>query len=315
MFYFKFICLTVAVYLGSTVASDRCCPVDDPFSHKLRIMTDLQHLQPVASMEDPLSYITYITRKTDIFQIVALEKGTLIQHFQRIRKLQCLKCTKIKGFFTDDLQSFRKIDMIQRLAAIERPVFDLCDSLRQNQRSQRLTAEKGVLSNHLQTVFSVEFHRSQLQILRKQILWKHIHRGWKYSTSHRGTVSERSRSDLGHIHWERKLLQRVAAAESPCTDAGKSRRKLNCLDGRLFLKSLGSNSFNIRGNLCVGRDIAGCSLSCDDSVVGKTCLSVHKKTPFVMKMIFLTNGVINNDNIIYRSRKKIREVVHKVHFG
>ena len=72
-------------------------------------MVNLQILHTVTAVKDPFADIADTCRKTDMSKILTFEKGTFLQYFQRLRKLQMIDCTEVKSFFADLLQSLREI--------------------------------------------------------------------------------------------------------------------------------------------------------------------------------------------------------------
>ena len=82
IFYFEAGFPAILVCLGIAIAPDSGRTVYDPFSYKFRIMPDFQAFQPVAAMEYPFSNVAHILGKPYIFQVIAFEKGTVLQGFQ-----------------------------------------------------------------------------------------------------------------------------------------------------------------------------------------------------------------------------------------
>ena len=136
--------LTIFICFGSLITPYGAGFVNDPRADKIRVMTDLQIFHTVTSVEDPFSDIADARWKTDGSKVHTFKKCTVIQIFQGLRKLQTVHATEIKSFFSDLLQSFRKLYRAELLTLVEGAVFNICQCRRKMQRFQRSTLGKSL---------------------------------------------------------------------------------------------------------------------------------------------------------------------------
>ena len=91
----------ISIHLRSFITPDPRSPVDDPGADVVGIVADLQNFQAATAVEDPFADVADRGRKHNLSEIDTFEKGTLVQYFQRIRQLQLVHGTEIKGLFAD----------------------------------------------------------------------------------------------------------------------------------------------------------------------------------------------------------------------
>ena len=131
----------------------------------------------------------------------------------------------------------RKRNVIQRFTTIKSTIINRSHTLRKNQRSQRLTSEKSIFTNRMQLILSVELHRLQLRIFRKQILRQFRYRSRQRDPSHRRAVSKSSGADFLHLIRQTEIRQTIAVAKGSRSNPRKLSRKLYRLNHTLTLKS------------------------------------------------------------------------------
>ena len=96
--------LAILFYCRSAVAPNAGGAVYDPVSDEFGIVTEFYYLQRVTSVEYPFSDVFNTGWDFDFHQLAAFEKGTVFDHFQRIRKCERFQPAEIKGFFSDRFQ-------------------------------------------------------------------------------------------------------------------------------------------------------------------------------------------------------------------
>ncbi|MCU6725406.1 hypothetical protein OCV47_08600 [Muricoprocola aceti] len=138
--------------------------------------------------------------------------------------------------------------MIQRFTTIKSTIINRSHTLWQYQRSQRLTSEKGILTNRMQLILSMEFHRLQLRIFRKQILRKFRYRSRQRDPPHRRAVSKSAGADSSHLIRQTEIRQTIAVTKGSRSNMRKFSRKLYRLNHTFTLKSLRCNPSDIRWN-------------------------------------------------------------------